>query len=94
MFEAAGQSGGVPSRDVPRLINLSDIRQLREECQHCSPLTSSVKAEQWSSDPPILLLPTSGQPCSNGDFMDGVSLYRDLTGQLWEPDVLQNESIT
>lgn len=48
-----------------------------EECQQRSPLTSCVKALQWSSDPLILLMATSRQPCSNGDFMDGVSLYRD-----------------
>lgn len=59
------------------LINHSDIRQSWEECQQRSPLTSCVKALQWSSDPVILLMTTSMQPCSNGDFMDGVSLYRD-----------------
>lgn len=58
-------------------INHANIRQSWEECQQCSPLTPRVKALQWSCDPPILLTATSRQPRSNGDFMDGVPLYRD-----------------
>lgn len=69
--------GSVPPRASLRQINHANIRQSWEECQQRSPLTSCVKALQWSGDPLILLTATSRQPCSNGDFMDGVSLYRD-----------------
>lgn len=58
-------------------INHPNIRQSWEECQQRSPLTPRVKALQWSSYPLILLMTTSRQPCSNGNFMDGVPLYRD-----------------
>lgn len=70
--------GGRAPRTSFRLINLSDIRQSWEECQQYSPLTPRVKALRWNSNPLILLLTTSRQPSSNGDFMDGVSLYRDF----------------
>lgn len=83
--------GSVLPRALLGQINHANIRQSWEECQQCSPLTPCVKALQWSSDPLILLTPTSRQPCSNGDFMDGVPLYRDC-GRLWEPDVLYGQS--
>lgn len=90
MFKLRSRVGSLPPRTLLLQINHIDIRQSWEECQQRSPLTPCVKALQWSSDPLILLKATSGQPRSNGDFMDGVSLYRD--GGLWEPDVLYGQS--
>lgn len=81
MFKFRIQVGSVLPRASLRQINHANIRQSWEECQQRSPLTPCVKALQWSGDPLILLTPTSRQPCSNGDFMDGVPLYRDC-----EPD--------
>lgn len=94
MFKFRSWGGRVLPRALLLRITHPNIRQSWEECQQRSPLTPHVKALQWSSDPPILLTATSRQPCSNGNFMDGVPLYRDrsLTGQLWEPDVLCGES--
>ena len=77
MFKFRSRAGSVPPRASLQQINHADIGQSWEECQQHSPLTPCVKALQWNSDPLILLTSTSRQPRSNGDFMDGVSLYRD-----------------
>lgn len=81
MFKFRSWGGRVLPRALLLWITHPNIRQSWEECQQRSPLTPHVKALQWSSDPPILLTATSRQPCSNGNFMDGVPLYRDC-----EPD--------
>lgn len=81
MFKFGSQEGRVLPRALILQTSHPNIRQSREECQQPSPLTPHVKALQWSSDPPILLTATSRQPCSNGNFMDGVPLYR-----AWESD--------